>query len=91
MSEKPTTIRLSASEWGKLVLAIAVQLIGVVVYVQSIDHKAETAQATAIEARAEVKELRDKTDGKLERLNDKVDQIGKDVADIKAAVKQGLK
>lgn len=84
MSDKPTTIRLSASEWGKLVLAIAVQLIGVVVYVQSIDHKATSAMERATETREEFRDYRDKTEGKLDR-------IVNDVADIKAAVKQGIK
>lgn len=81
MSEKPTTIRLSASEWAKLVLAICVQLVGVVVYVQSIDHKAASAMERAMETREEFRDYRDKTEGKLDR-------IVNDVADIKAAVKQ---
>lgn len=84
MSDKPTTIRLSASEWGKLVLAIGAQLIGVVVYVQSIDQKAASALERATEIREEFRDYRDKTESKLDR-------IVNDVADIKAAVKQGAK
>jgi ribosomal protein S11 len=88
MSEKPVTMRLSASEWAKLAMAIGVQLIAVVVYVQGIDHKAETARATATEARAEVRELRDKTDTKLERIDEKVNKINDGVARIQATLER---
>lgn len=79
MSEKPVTMKFAVMEWGKLVGLIVAQLVAVVIYVQKIDHKAETAKTTAIEARAEIRELREKTDTKLDRLDSKIDGINEKV------------
>lgn len=80
-NERPVTMKLAPAEWIKFVLAVVAQLVGVVLYVQNIDHKADTALDRSNETRIEFREYRDKTENKLDRLVN-------DVAEIKAAVKQ---
>lgn len=91
MSEKsspPVAIRLPPFEWLKLVGLICAQLVAVVVYVQRIDHKATDARDTAIRATAEISQLRDRTETKLEKIGDQVNRIENGVTKIQGQLEK---
>lgn len=88
MSDKPVSIRLPPVEWLKLVGLIGAQLVAVVVYVQRIDHKATDARDTAMRATAELGQLRDRTEVKLEKIGDQVNRIENGVTKIQTQLEQ---